>query len=202
MSENTTLEFYNKNAAEYCAGTKNIDMSEAYTRFIAFLPEEAYVLDFGCGSGRDSKYFLSKGYRVTAIDGSSEMCKLASDYIGQEVECMRFDQLSVDSKYDGIWACSSILHVEKESLPEILRKMVKALKVGGIIYTCFKYGSGFEEKDGKYYNKMTTEEFTRMLNDYVPGAELVESYNNETYQGAVGKSTSEWINFLIKKIEI
>lgn len=201
MSENTTLEFYNNHAAEYCAGTQNIDMSEAYTRFIAFLPEEAYVLDFGCGSGRDSKYFLSKGYRVTAIDGSSEMCKLASDYIDQEVECMRFDQLSVDSKYDGIWACSSIVHVEKESLPEILRKMVKALKVGGIIYTCFKNGSGFEIKEGKYYNYMTPEEFIGVLKEFVPNAELIDFYDNKTYQGAVGKSTSNWINFLVKRIK-
>lgn len=201
MSKTTTLNYYNKNASKYCEQTKNTDMSEAYTRFIEYLHKGSYVLDFGCGSGRDSKYFLSKGYRVTAIDGSSEMCKLASEYIGQDVKCMDFSDLSDESKYDGIWACSSIVHVEKESLPDILRKMVKALKVGGIIYTCFKYGSGFEEKDGKYYIYMEKDEFIRMLNDYVPGVELIDSYCNETYKGTVGKGTSEWINFLVKRIK-
>ena len=77
--------------------------------------------------------------------------------------------------------------------------MVKALKVGGIIYTCFKYGSGFEEKDGKYYNYMTPDEFIRMINDYVPNAELIDYYNNETYKGTVGKSSSNWVNFLITR---
>ncbi len=201
MEKYDTLKYYNENANAYCEATKNGDMKEVYQRFVCFLPDKAYILDFGCGSGRDSKYFLSKGYKVTAIDGSSEMCKLASDYIGQEVKCMDFSELSDKSLYDGIWACSSIVHVEKEKLPCILRKMVAALKVGGIIYTCFKYGSDFEIKEGKYYNYMTPEEFIGVLKEFVPNAELIDSYSNATYTGTVGKRSSNWINFLVKRIK-
>lgn len=201
MSKNETLKYYDENASKYCEQTINTDMSEAYTRFIAFLSDGAYILDFGCGSGRDSKYFLSKGYKVTAIDGSSEMCKLASNYIGQKVNCMDFSELSDKSLYDGIWACSSIVHVEKEKLPDILNKMVDSLKVGGIFYTCFKNGSGFEIKEGKYYNYMTPEEFIGVLKEFIPNTELIDSYSNETYKGTVGKSSSNWINFLVKRIK-
>ena len=80
------------------------------------------------------------------------MCKLASKYINQEVNCMKFDKLDDINTYDGIWACSSILHVEKDNLPNILIKMIKSLKVNGIIYTSFKIGTGYEIKEGKYYN--------------------------------------------------
>lgn len=80
------------------------------------------------------------------------MCELASKYIGQEVECMIFDELNDELRYDGIWACSSILHVEREQLPDILKKMLIALKEGGIIYTCFKIGNSFEIQERKYYN--------------------------------------------------
>lgn len=201
MSKNETLKYYDENASKYCEQTINTDMSEAYTRFIAFLTDGACILDFGCGSGRDSKYFLSKGYKVTAIDGSSEMCKLTSNYIGQKVNCMDFSELSDKSLYDGIWVCSSIVHVEKEKLPDILNKIVDSLKVGGIIYTCFKNGSGFEIKEGKYYNYMTPEEFIGVLKEFVPNAELIDSYSNETYKGTVGKSSSNWINFLVKRIK-
>ena len=45
------------------------------------LRESKSILDFGCGSGRDSKYFLEKGYTVRAIDGSEKLCELASKYI-------------------------------------------------------------------------------------------------------------------------
>lgn len=53
-------------------------------------------------------YFIKNGYKVRAVDGSIEMCKLASNYINQEVECMKFEKLNDINVYDGIWACSSI----------------------------------------------------------------------------------------------
>lgn len=86
MMENyNTLEYYNKNAKLYCEQTVVGNMKEKYERFLKHLKHNAYILDFGCGSGRDSKYFLEKGYKVKAIDGSIEMCKLASKYINQKV---------------------------------------------------------------------------------------------------------------------
>lgn len=123
-----TLDYYNENAKIYFEQTIEADLDENYERFLNKISKGAYLLDFGCGSGRDSKYFLEKGYQVKAIDGSEEMCKLASKCIGKEVECMKFDQLNEENTYDAIWACSSILHVEKEKLPKILDKMIKALK--------------------------------------------------------------------------
>ena len=71
-----TLEYYNKNAKIYCEQTLEGNMQENYDKFLQHLPSNAYILDFGCGSGRDSKYFIEKGYKVKAIDGSIEMCKL------------------------------------------------------------------------------------------------------------------------------
>ena len=79
--EYNTLEFYNQNAKLYCEQTINGNLEENYKRFLTRLSKGAYILDFGCGSGRDSKYFLDNGYKVKAIDGSIEMCKLASKYI-------------------------------------------------------------------------------------------------------------------------
>lgn len=128
-------------------------MKENYDKFLSKIPRESYILDFGCGSGRDSKYFIENGYKVKAIDGSIEMCKLASEYINKDVECMKFDELNEENTYDAIWACSSILHVEKEELPNILNKMIRVLKLNGVIFTAFKKGEGYEIKEGKYNRK-------------------------------------------------
>lgn len=73
-------------------------------------------MDFGCGSGRDSKYFMDSGYFVKSCDGSIEMCKLASKYLNSNVICMDFLDLNEVNTYDYIWACSSILHVEDRGL--------------------------------------------------------------------------------------
>ena len=61
-----TLEYYNKNAKIYCEQTLEGNMQENYDKFLQHLPSYAYILDFGCGSGRDSKYFIEKGYKVKA----------------------------------------------------------------------------------------------------------------------------------------
>ena len=198
MEEYDTLKYYNENAEQFCEQTKNGDMSEGYNRFMVFLPDRAYILDFGCGSGRDSKFFLEKGYTVRAIDGSEKLCELASKYIGQKVECMKFDELNDVDKYDGIWACSSILHVERENLPDILRKMLVALKEDGIIFASFKIGNQEMVQDGKYYNYITKEMLEKILNQVEPPSEIVDYYESGTCKN-VDRPTAAWGSYLIKK---
>lgn len=66
-----TLEYYNEDALNFVTSTKNVDFHTIQLRFIRKLSQGAAILDFGCGSGRDTKYFLSKGHKVTAIDRKS-----------------------------------------------------------------------------------------------------------------------------------
>ena len=74
---------------------------------------------------------------------------------------MLFEELDVVEKYDGIWACASILHVEKKKLPDILKRMATATKNGGVIYTSFKYGDFEGEKNGRYFTYLTEESFLK-----------------------------------------
>ena len=69
MSDAITLNYYNSNAAVFSETTKNVDFSEVQQIFTKHLSPDASILDFGCGSGRDTKYFLNNGYHVTATDG-------------------------------------------------------------------------------------------------------------------------------------
>ena len=140
MTVQTTLDFYNENATTFIEGTVNVDFTQVQDAFLECLPDHAKILDFGCGSGRDTKYFLDHGCDVDAVDGSVELCKAASAYTGIVVKRMLFHELDVEDVYDGIWACASILHVEKAKLPDILKRMAKAVKENGTIYVSFKYG--------------------------------------------------------------
>ena len=195
---NNTLKKYNENAKEYFEQTKAADMREIYNHFLLMLPKSACILDFGCGSGRDSKFFLEKGYEVKAIDGSSSLCKLASEYIGQDVECMRFDELSDVSKYDGIWACASLLHVERKELPSIFKKMLLALKDNGVIYASFKKGDQEIIIDDKYYNYVTREILEKILEQIDIKSEIVDYFETETFR-TVDRPFSVWENYLIKR---
>ena len=74
----STIEYYNSHAKEYCDLSNNADLTTLYSEFEKHLLPNARILDVGCGSGRDSAYFSKKGFEVTAIDLSIEMCKIAS----------------------------------------------------------------------------------------------------------------------------
>lgn len=128
------------------------------------------------------------------------MCKLASNYINQEVECMKFEKLNDINVYDGIWACSSILHVEKDHLLDILIKMINALKVNGVIYTSFKIGTGYEIKEGKYYNYLTKNEMIELLNKINKNVRLIDYFETLPSTKRQAKNTI-WGNFIIKKVD-
>ena len=121
--KNKTIEYYNENAKQFVETTANVEFHHMQNRFLDKLKDSAFILDFGCGSGRDTKYFLEQGYQVNAIDGSEELCKLASELTGIEVKHMYFQEISEVEKYDGIWACSSILHLNHDDLEDVMKKM-------------------------------------------------------------------------------
>jgi SAM-dependent methyltransferase len=150
-----TLDFYDQNADEFAEGTLPADMSDTRERFSSFLPPKGIVLDFGCGAGRDTKAFLEDGFRVDAVDGSKELCEFASGYTGIEVKQMLFSELDADQRYDGIWACASILHLPRAELASVIGKMEKALKYGGVLYASFKYGIFEGMRNGRYFIDFT-----------------------------------------------
>ena len=82
---NSTIDYYNSNAKEFCKGTLYVDMSQCHNMFLKYMAPNGHVLDAGCGSSRDSRAFKELGYEVTAFDASEEICRLATEYLGQEV---------------------------------------------------------------------------------------------------------------------
>lgn len=196
MSTQATLTYYNQNARQFAASTISVDFTATQNRFLKKLPLHAKILDFGCGAGRDTKYFLEQGYQVEAIDGSEELCKLAESYTGIPVKHMLFQELCAVDCYDGIWACSSILHLPYQELREVLQKMAKALKSQGIIYASFKYGSFQGERKGRYFTDFTEESFDALRNT-VEGLILEEQWISRDVRP--GRGEERWLNLILQK---
>lgn len=196
MSTQTTLTYYNQNARRFADSTISVDFTATQNRFLEKLPIYAKILDFGCGAGRDTKYFLEQGYQVKAIDGSEELCKLAESYTGIPVKHMLFQELCAVDCYDGIWACASILHLPYQELREVLQKMTKALKPEGIIYASFKYGSFQGERKGRYFTDFTEESFEALRNT-VEGLILVEQW--VTSDVRPGRGEERWLNLILQR---
>ena len=191
-----TLKYYNKNAQSFASGTVSVKFTEVQDKFLEKLNLDAYILDFGCGAGRDTKYFLSRGYQIDAIDGSEQLCRIASKYTGIKVRQMLFQELDEKEKYDGIWACASILHLPKKQLREVLKNMYAALKSKGWIYTSFKYGKFEGERNGRYFTDFTTDTFKEFIHD-MHGLKIEEHWI--TGDVRPGRGEEKWLNLLLQK---
>lgn len=107
---------------------------------------------------------IAAGFEVDPTDGTPEIASKAEQRLGRTVRVMRFGELEAVAAYDAIWANASLLHVPRESLAEVLARLFRALKPGGLHFASFKAG-GSEGRDshGRYFN-------------YLSRAELVSAY--------------------------
>lgn len=191
-----TLDYYNQNAAHFTCSTQSLDFASVQDKFLSLLPPQAHVLDFGCGSGRDTKYFLNHGYDTDAIDGSEELCRIASEYSGVPVKQMLFQELNADDEYDGIWACSSILHSTYYELKEILKKLAHALKKEGILYASFKYGNFEGMRNGRYFIDLTEDKLQKILQE-TKVFDLKEKWITNDIRP--GRDEEKWMNIILTK---
>ena len=195
-TQRQTLKFYNRNAQTFFNNTFNLDMSKFYQPFLALLPADAHILDAGCGSGRDSRYFLDQGFEVTAFDGSPAMVELASAYIGQPVLHLFFQDVNFKETFDGVWASASLLHVPGDEIDEVITRLSDALKPGGVFYLSFKYGDGEVMRDGRLFNNYNEALFSAVV-DAHPELNVAEQWRNADRRPE--RADEYWLNAILAK---
>lgn len=185
----TTIKYYDDNAEAFIKSSINADMSTLYKEFLRFIPEGGRILDAGCGSGRDSKFFLEQGYRVEAFDASGVMCKAAQAYSGLNVSQNTFDTYSTQTKFDGIWMCASLLHIPLRDTKRTINKYVGFLKDEGVLYCSWKLGNHEHVIDGKYYNDIEPDWIMKNLSHKIIGKIWISCDCRPYYQ-------EKWLNVL------
>ncbi len=190
------VDYYNENADAFFEGSIKADMSYTRDKFVSLLPQHASVLDAGCGSGRDSKAFLEAGFDVTAFDASKEMCRRASEYLRHDVLNMRFEDIDFDNKFDGIWACASLLHVSMDKLPDVMKKLYISLKKNGVLYASFKYGDGMKMRGERTFSDFNDESIVPLFND--AGFDVI--HNEIGADSRPGREDEMWVNVIGRKL--
>ena len=188
------MDYYENNAIAFVKSTLLVDMQPLYQRFLPLLPERANILDAGCGSGRDAKYFIKRGYKVTAFDASAEMAALAEKEIGLTVQVQRLQDIRYKNQFDGIWACASLLHVPAKKLPDVFRRLACALMSNGVIYCSFKYGQGEHVRQGRRFTDLD-EVGLRALVEGIGELSIKEQW--VTADRRQGREQERWLNGIL-----
>lgn len=193
ISQDTTLSWYRDNAIQYAEETRNSLVLDALWEFLSRMKEGGTILDYGSGSGRDSAYFLDKGFSVDSLDGSAEMKAQAERLFGIKVKLSSFLSLEEKEKYDGIWAQASILHLEEHDLKTALTLIERALKRDGVFYSSFRKGEEDGYEKGRWYTNMTERRFLSFL----PAKLYVEKiWESQDVRPGVNRT---WLSIICRK---
>ena len=193
ISQDTTLSWYRDNAIQYAEETRNSLVLDALWEFLSRIKEGGTILDYGSGSGRDSAYFINKGFSVDSLDGSAEMKAQAERLFGIKVKLSSFLSLEEKEKYDGIWAQASILHLEEHDLRVALTLIERSLKRDGVFYSSFRKGEEDGYENGRWYTNMTERRFLSFL----PASLYVEKiWESQDVRPGVSRT---WLSIICRK---
>lgn len=189
-SSKEPIAFYDENAETYAA-RQRLPPVARLTAFAELLPTGGTILEFGCGAGADSAWLIERGFAVTPTDGSAAMAREAEARLGRPVRVMRFSDLDEVAAYDGVWANACLLHVPRAELPDVLRRIRRALRDGGHFHASFK--AGVEEgmdRFGRYYNRPSEEWLTESYRLAGFATPRIETASGGGYDG----EPTEWLH--------
>lgn len=195
-----TAEFYRTRSREW-AGALPREWSEDLDPFLDRLPPGAHVLELGCGDGRDAQRMEMRGFTVDASDGVEQMAALASERLGRTIPAMTFGELVAERAYDAAWCHASLLHVPLGELPEVLARVRRALRKGGLFYASFKgatpgHRSNSRDDFGRLYSYLTPEDLKAAYGTAGPWIEFELSTGKG---GSFGGAPTIWHSVIARR---
>ncbi len=143
-----TIDVYDVIADSYAKQALKHGPGVQRRHFCSLVKKGGKILDVGCGSGRDCAYFVTKGFKTVGVDLSDNLLEIAkkavprATFIKQDIRALTV----VPNSFDGIWSCTSLLHVKHEEIPATLHVWFSILKPGGILFIHVKKGEGEVER--------------------------------------------------------
>ena len=131
-----TLFYYENNAKHLSQRYESAKVDNIHSLLLNTFPSKSYLLEIGCGSGRDAGFMYRKGYDVLAIDGSREMiaeAKRCHPELAGRLEVMKIpDDLHFEpSSFDGVYSIATLMHLDKSAIDRTIEKIAMILKPGG-----------------------------------------------------------------------
>lgn len=192
-----TIETYRQKFDKYVERTPDKSLGEFRGWLDAFafhIPKAGVILELGSASGRDARYFASKGFKVVCTDVIPEALQRLSD---EGFETMEFDFRSAPkpewaNQFDGFFANAVLLHAQPDVFESALRNIALVLKENGVAAFSLKTGEGeetsLEKLDAPRYFRYHTEPEIREILSQMPFEIISVTYAEQ----------SKWLHVIMK----
>jgi len=195
-----TIKTYNEIAEIYDRLQYSTDVSEEIIESFLRAFQGQLLLDVGCGPGNDTGVFVEHGLDVTGIDLSERLLRLAIENVPRS-SFMLMDMRSTavkDGSFDGLWVCSSFIHVPQRDSRATMREFARVLKPDGLMFINVMEG----EREGIVKSRLYLDK-ERFFTDYSVDdfKKLIEKAGFEIVDEMIGRETKEdatWINIIAR----
>jgi SAM-dependent methyltransferase len=146
-------DYYQENYIAYHEKTFSIDPSSFLEPLAQRLPPDAFIMDVGCGSGRDLLWMKKQGFEVIGFERSSGLAELARENAGCEVIEADFETYDFSSiMVDAVMIVGALVHIPHERFREVFENIASALTENGNVLLTLKEGEGSrKDSDGRIF---------------------------------------------------
>jgi len=188
-------EFYQENYEAYHKKTFSIDPSSFLEPLAKRIPTESFVLDVGCGSGRDMLWMKRRGFDVIGFERSPGLAELARENAGCEV--MEGDFETTDFSVilaDAIMLVGALIHIPHERFSKVFENITSAISKHGNVLLTVKEGKGSRmNPDGRTFY-LWQDEAARALFDTL-GFKVYDVSRSVSKTG----SGDIWLGYVLEK---
>ncbi len=136
-------DYYQENYKAYVEKTFSIDPSSFLEPLARRLPPEAFILDVGCGSGRDLLWMKKQGFEVIGFERSPGLAELARESAGCEVIEADFETYDFSAiMVDAVMIVGALVHIPHDRFREVFKNITSALSENGSVLLTLKEGEG------------------------------------------------------------
>lgn len=194
-ADGETIAFYDRDAETYAQSAIDRGVRDSLARFESALPRKARVLDYGCGGGHESVWFIERGHTVDAMDASPGLVMEAKRRFGIHVQVGDFLTLDARAIYDGVWSGAALHHAQTHDLPQILTRVAASLKAGGAFAGILKAGEDRRDSLGRFYCGIDAPRFRELLET----ASFIDLDMRDSMGGGYDQVETPWIIFAARK---
>ena len=188
-------DFYKENYKAYHEKTFSIDPSSFLEPLARRLPTEAFILDVGCGSGRDLLWMKKQGFEVIGFELSFELAELARENAGCEIIEEDFETYDFSSiLVDAVLLVGALVHTPHEKFAEVFKNITSAIPENGSVLITLKEGQGDRtDADNRTFYLWQNEEARELFNSL--------NFEVRDFSKAVSKTGSGdvWMSYVLEK---
>lgn len=209
MTDTSTLTWYDENAARLAPHYEAAEPAALHQTLARWIRRGMFVVELGCGSGRDARFMASLGAHVTATDGSAAMIAEAKR-LGGAPEFLRLtlpatrsqlierglaanspDGTPCDGRFDAVVSVAMLMHLSDEDCFLTARNITELCREGGLVLISFTSDHPAEPR--RFFASRTAQEVSMLFEDF--GFTVVEL---ETTDDAMGRSVT-WHSLVLCK---